>query len=87
LFYLDTMLPYESLLVTKDKRGKWHFIWWWIQEQEETSTKTCMSLQKHAKGLDLLKRVCEHLNLLEEDYFGLAIWDNGTSKVRRQCII
>uniref|UniRef100_A0A8C8Z6X6 Protein 4.1 n=1 Tax=Prolemur simus TaxID=1328070 RepID=A0A8C8Z6X6_PROSS len=36
--------------------------------------------QKHAKGQDLLKRVCEHLNLLEEDYFGLAIWDNTTSK-------
>uniref|UniRef100_A0A4X1T461 Protein 4.1 n=1 Tax=Sus scrofa TaxID=9823 RepID=A0A4X1T461_PIG len=36
--------------------------------------------QKHAKGQDLLKRVCEHLNLLEEDYFGLAIWDNETSK-------
>ncbi|KAM5269634.1 protein 4.1 isoform 8-T8 [Hipposideros larvatus] len=37
-------------------------------------------VEKHAKGQDLLKRVCEHLNLLEEDYFGLAIWDNGTSK-------
>uniref|UniRef100_A0A8C7CF90 Protein 4.1 n=1 Tax=Neovison vison TaxID=452646 RepID=A0A8C7CF90_NEOVI len=36
--------------------------------------------QKHAKGQDLLKRVCEHLNLLEEDYFGLAIWDNANSK-------
>uniref|UniRef100_G1PQR0 Protein 4.1 n=1 Tax=Myotis lucifugus TaxID=59463 RepID=G1PQR0_MYOLU len=37
-------------------------------------------VEKHAKGQDLLKRVCEHLNLLEEDYFGLAIWDNETSK-------
>ncbi|KFO37657.1 Protein 4.1 [Fukomys damarensis] len=37
-------------------------------------------VEKHAKGQDLLKRVCEHLNLLEEDYFGLAIWDNTTSK-------
>ncbi|XP_053432586.1 protein 4.1 isoform X15 [Nycticebus coucang] len=37
-------------------------------------------VEKHAKGQDLLKRVCEHLNLLEEDYFGLAVWDNGTSK-------
>ncbi|XP_036112995.1 protein 4.1 isoform X8 [Molossus molossus] len=36
--------------------------------------------QKHAKGQDLLKRVCEHLNLLEEDYFGLAIWDDETTK-------
>ncbi|XP_037005109.2 protein 4.1 isoform X8 [Artibeus jamaicensis] len=37
-------------------------------------------VEKHAKGQDLLKRVCEHLNLLEEDYFGLAIWDNETCK-------
>ncbi|XP_040612399.1 protein 4.1 isoform X3 [Mesocricetus auratus] len=37
-------------------------------------------VEKHAKGQDLLKRVCEHLNLLEEDYFGLAIWDSATSK-------
>ncbi|XP_056651381.1 protein 4.1 isoform X12 [Monodelphis domestica] len=37
-------------------------------------------VEKHAKGQDLIKRVCEHLNLLEEDYFGLAIWDNVTSK-------
>ncbi|XP_012902260.1 protein 4.1 isoform X5 [Mustela nigripes] len=37
-------------------------------------------VDKHAKGQDLLKRVCEHLNLLEEDYFGLAIWDNANSK-------
>ncbi|XP_042544469.1 protein 4.1 isoform X10 [Dipodomys spectabilis] len=37
-------------------------------------------VEKHAKGQDLLKRVCEHLNLLEEDYFGLAIWDNATTK-------
>ncbi|KAM9107754.1 protein 4.1 isoform 18-T18 [Megaptera novaeangliae] len=37
-------------------------------------------VEKHAKGQDLLKRVCEHLNLLEEDYFGLAIWDNAASK-------
>ncbi|XP_065786299.1 protein 4.1 isoform X6 [Muntiacus reevesi] len=37
-------------------------------------------VEKHAKGQDLLKRVCEHLNLLEEDYFGLAIWENATSK-------
>ncbi|XP_027622524.1 protein 4.1 [Tupaia chinensis] len=36
--------------------------------------------EKHAKGQDLLKRVCEHLNLLEEDYFGLAIWESATSK-------
>ncbi|NXT05680.1 EPB41 protein, partial [Prunella fulvescens] len=38
------------------------------------------SLDKHAKGQDLLKKVCDHLNLLEEDYFGLATWDTPTSR-------
>ncbi|XP_039190249.1 protein 4.1 isoform X2 [Crotalus tigris] len=38
------------------------------------------SVDKHAKGQDLLKKVCDHLNLLEEDYFGLAIWDTPISK-------
>ncbi|XP_063168055.1 protein 4.1 isoform X19 [Candoia aspera] len=38
------------------------------------------SVDKHAKGQDLLKKVCDHLNLLEEDYFGLAIWETPTSK-------
>ncbi|XP_019403223.1 PREDICTED: protein 4.1 isoform X11 [Crocodylus porosus] len=38
------------------------------------------TMDKHAKGQDLLRKVCEHLNLLEEDYFGLAIWDSPTAK-------
>ncbi|XP_065553947.1 protein 4.1 [Lathamus discolor] len=38
------------------------------------------AVDKHAKGQDVLKKVCDHLNLLEEDYFGLAIWDTPTSR-------
>ncbi|XP_068028531.1 protein 4.1 isoform X21 [Anomalospiza imberbis] len=38
------------------------------------------TVDKHAKGQDLLKKVCDHLNLLEEDYFGLATWDTPTSR-------
>ncbi|NXB79144.1 EPB41 protein, partial [Donacobius atricapilla] len=38
------------------------------------------SVDKHAKGQDLLKKVCDHINLLEEDYFGLAIWDTPTCR-------
>ncbi|XP_064408215.1 protein 4.1 isoform X9 [Latimeria chalumnae] len=37
-------------------------------------------IEKNAKGQDLFKKVCEHLNLLEGDYFGLAIWDTPTTK-------
>uniref|UniRef100_A0A672YKJ8 Protein 4.1 n=1 Tax=Sphaeramia orbicularis TaxID=375764 RepID=A0A672YKJ8_9TELE len=38
-------------------------------------------LEKHAKGQDLFDKVCDHLNLLEKDYYGLAIWETPTMKV------
>ncbi|XP_063810602.1 protein 4.1-like isoform X4 [Pseudophryne corroboree] len=38
-------------------------------------------LEKHAKGQELFKKVCSHLNILEEDYFCLAIWESPSSKV------
>ncbi|XP_019728383.1 uncharacterized protein LOC109517586 isoform X5 [Hippocampus comes] len=37
-------------------------------------------LEKHAKGQELITKVCENLNLLEKDYFGLAHWETPTSK-------
>uniref|UniRef100_A0A3P8VJK1 FERM domain-containing protein n=1 Tax=Cynoglossus semilaevis TaxID=244447 RepID=A0A3P8VJK1_CYNSE len=41
---------------------------------------SCMSLQKHSKGQTLMDMVCEHLNLLEKDYFGLTYADADTQK-------
>ncbi|XP_071775272.1 protein 4.1 [Centroberyx gerrardi] len=38
-------------------------------------------LDKHAKGQELFVKVCDHLNLLERDYYGLAIWETPTMKV------
>ncbi|KAG8451172.1 hypothetical protein GDO86_003434 [Hymenochirus boettgeri] len=38
-------------------------------------------LEKHAKGQELFKKVCSHLNILEEDYFSLALWESVPSKV------
>ncbi|XP_066573740.1 protein 4.1 isoform X2 [Amia ocellicauda] len=37
-------------------------------------------LEKHAKGQDLFAKVCDHLNLLEKDYYALAIWETPTQK-------
>ncbi|XP_071325089.1 uncharacterized protein [Trachinotus anak] len=37
-------------------------------------------LDKHAKGQELLTKVCDHVNLLEKDYFGLTIWETPTGK-------
>ncbi|KAL3060397.1 hypothetical protein OYC64_014868 [Pagothenia borchgrevinki] len=36
-------------------------------------------LDKHAKAQELLTKVCDHVNLLERDYFGLANWENPTT--------
>uniref|UniRef100_A0A3P8SJC4 Protein 4.1 n=1 Tax=Amphiprion percula TaxID=161767 RepID=A0A3P8SJC4_AMPPE len=37
-------------------------------------------LEKYAKGQELFMRVCDHLNLLEKDYYGLTIWESTTMK-------
>ncbi|XP_041665017.1 protein 4.1 isoform X1 [Cheilinus undulatus] len=37
-------------------------------------------LDKHAKGQELFMRVCDHLNLLEKDYYAIAIWETPTMK-------
>lgn len=46
------------------------------------SYTTCLCLlQKHARGQVLFDMVCEHLNLLEKDYFGLTFCDSDSQKV------
>lgn len=37
--------------------------------------------QKCAKGQVLFDKVCEHLNLLEKDYFGLSFQESPEQKV------
>lgn len=37
--------------------------------------------QKRAKGQVLFDKVCEHLNLLEKDYFGITYRDVENQKV------
>ncbi|XP_078139770.1 band 4.1-like protein 1 isoform X5 [Centroberyx gerrardi] len=37
-------------------------------------------IEKHSKGQTLMDMVCEHLNLLEKDYFGLTFSDTDTQK-------
>ncbi|XP_039675516.1 protein 4.1 isoform X2 [Perca fluviatilis] len=49
-------------------------------------------LDKHAKGQELFLKVCDHLNLLEKDYYGLVVtetatmktWMDLTKEIRRQ---
>ncbi|XP_041824102.1 band 4.1-like protein 3a isoform X2 [Melanotaenia boesemani] len=40
---------------------------------------TC-TIEKRARGLQLLDKVCEHINLLERDYFGLSFRDADNNK-------
>ncbi|XP_054990204.1 band 4.1-like protein 2 isoform X9 [Sorex araneus] len=43
-------------------------------------TEFSCDLEKRAKGQVLFDKVCEHLNLLEKDYFGLSIQENTEQK-------
>lgn len=45
------------------------------------SQPLCSPLQKHGRGQVLFDLVCEHLNLLEKDYFGLTFCDADSQKV------
>ncbi|XP_043573257.1 protein 4.1 isoform X10 [Chiloscyllium plagiosum] len=37
-------------------------------------------VERHSKGHELFAKVCQHLNLLEKDYFGLAVWDSTNQR-------
>uniref|UniRef100_A0A8C0C1S5 Erythrocyte membrane protein band 4.1 like 2 n=1 Tax=Buteo japonicus TaxID=224669 RepID=A0A8C0C1S5_9AVES len=43
-------------------------------------TEYSCDLEKRAKGQVLFDKVCEHLNLLEKDYFGLLFYENSDQK-------
>ncbi|NXB80031.1 E41L2 protein, partial [Donacobius atricapilla] len=43
-------------------------------------TEYSCDLEKRAKGQVLFDKVCEHLNLLEKDYFGLLFFENSEQK-------
>ncbi|KAM3593114.1 uncharacterized protein V6R79_006469 [Siganus canaliculatus] len=43
------------------------------------SVFTC-TMEKRARGLHLFEKVCEHLNLLERDYFSLSFRDSDNNK-------
>ncbi|XP_074436819.1 band 4.1-like protein 2 isoform X4 [Larus michahellis] len=43
-------------------------------------TEYSCDLEKRAKGQVLFDKVCEHLNLLEKDYFGLVFYENSEQK-------
>ncbi|XP_066035288.1 band 4.1-like protein 2 isoform X13 [Chamaea fasciata] len=43
-------------------------------------TEYSCDIEKRAKGQVLFDKVCEHLNLLEKDYFGLLFYENSEQK-------
>lgn len=44
----------------------------------------CYFPQKRSRGQVLFDKVCEHLNLLEKDYFGLTYRDTENQKVNHK---
>ncbi|XP_039535970.1 protein 4.1b isoform X4 [Pimephales promelas] len=47
-----------------------HFVW---------------ELERNAVGQVLFSKVCEHLDLLERDYYGLVMWDSPSTRVWLDC--
>ena len=40
-----------------------------------------LPLKRRTKGIDLLEKVCDHINLVERDYFGLTYRDHEDIRV------
>lgn len=60
-------------------------LWQWVVKVSNLFQHLfSLFMQKRAKGQYLFFKVCEHLNLLEKDYFGLTYKDNHEEKV---CLI
>lgn len=43
--------------------------------------QVCVCVQKRSRGLLLFEKVCEHVNLLEKDYFSLSFRDSDNNQV------
>nr|CAD7590051.1 unnamed protein product [Timema genevievae] len=55
-----------------------------VHETLEQALSKCivsLGLQRKCKGQELLEKVCDHLNLLEKDYFGLTYEDRHDPRV------
>ncbi|XP_016139000.1 protein 4.1b [Sinocyclocheilus grahami] len=48
-------------------------------------TNFVWELERNALGQDLFNKVCEHLDLLERDYYGLVMWDSPSTRVWLDC--
>lgn len=65
----------------------WHrrlLAWWGCLNRTHlylASQQLYLPPQKHGRGQVLFDLVCEHLNLLEKDYFGLTFCDADSQKV------
>lgn len=65
----------------------WHrrlLAWWGCLSRTDlylASQQLYLPPQKHGRGQVLFDLVCEHLNLLEKDYFGLTFCDADSQKV------
>nr|CAD7398021.1 unnamed protein product [Timema poppensis] len=51
----------------------------WVRALSESIVS--LGLQRKCKGQELLEKVCDHLNLLEKDYFGLTYEDRHDPRV------
>ncbi|XP_024917318.1 band 4.1-like protein 3 [Cynoglossus semilaevis] len=77
---MPSHLSSNSTIVRSPARNTLNF---WTMQAKVTlldgSVFTC-TVEKRARGFQLFEKVCEHLNLLERDYFGLSFRDADNNK-------
>lgn len=84
LLLVSQIWPYKTELPVVDSYSRKYFLCFLLTFLP-LLCHIYLSSQKHSKGQTLMDMVCEHLNLLEKDYFGLTFADTDTQKVSELC--
>ncbi|XP_066154512.1 protein 4.1 homolog isoform X1 [Euwallacea fornicatus] len=72
--------PAKKLATAKDVKGSKNGLFEWTDVTLLDGSVLTLNIDRKAKGKDLLDKVCEAINLIEKDYFGLVYSDRYDSR-------
>ncbi|CAH1125764.1 unnamed protein product [Ceutorhynchus assimilis] len=67
--------PAKKLATSKDVKGSKNGLFEWTEITMLDGSILTLNMDRKSKGKDLLDKVCEAINLIEKDYFGLVYAD------------
>ncbi|XP_050296277.1 protein 4.1 homolog isoform X2 [Anthonomus grandis grandis] len=72
--------PAKRLALSKDVKGSKNGLFEWTEVVMLDGSTLPLNIDRKAKGRNLLDKVCEAINLIEKDYFGLVYADRHDTR-------